>query len=401
MSENNKNSIFNLLIILAIPYLVPAGLTQFSFFSVISKMKYISIAIVLMLTFRNGKIRVNKFVFNVFLFDVVLLVITTFKGADIIGCLKQGIDMLFAVLWIYICLRINSRRILRFLHRYYLLVAILNFILIVIFPSGIIQTASTNAIKLLGDDNKMLYTLLPAFGISFYYILTYYENNKKKVLVITALIYFSSIAYIWAVTGILAFILVFTLYYFDQHSEWARKLFNLRNCIIAIAGIFYLAVFSNSLQEGVFGNFITNVLNKPINFSGRTTLWIQAVDKIFNSPMLGYGFGEENVYAFSFSGASGILSGFSCHDGYLRLLLEGGAVIMVMYLLIYYRVYRDCRQAWSKNKDIHILAYAATGFLLGCIFEAEYTSFIYLVMLAILSQSGATMKAGVYDKTDY
>lgn len=376
---------YNFILLLAIPYLIPNGLVQFSFYSIVSKLKYFSIIFILLFICQYGKIKINRLARDWFVFSLALIVITSIKGGDIVGSIKQGVDIIFPLLWADLCLEYDHRKTLKLLHGYYSMIAILNFILIILFPSGIIETTSTNAVNLLGDDNKMLFTLLPAMGISFFYILTYREKKKRqKLLIVTALIYMISVAYIWAVTGLMAFLLVLIMYFVDRHSETAKKVFNLRNCVIAIAVIFYLAVFSNSFQEGVIGRFITDVLNKPVNFSGRTTLWVQAVAKIMKAPITGYGYGQENIYAFSFSGASGLLSGFSCHDGYLRLLLEGGIVILCLYVIIHFNLYRNCKRIWKNNDSIHILVFAMTGFLLGCIFEAEYYSFLYLVLLGVL-----------------
>lgn len=388
MQNQAKKSNLYFLLLIASPYLLPPGLAQFGFYSIISKFKYISITIVFILILRRRKMRLNKLAFYFGIFSLVLIVITFFKGGELIDCIQQGVDILFLIFWIEICLGLNRKKTLKYLTYYYSFIAILNFAFIIIFPAGIIETSSANALNLAGDDNKMLFTLLPAMAIGIVYVLTYAKESKIRRKIITVIIIFiASEVIIFAVTGVLMFLATIILFILDRNSKVAKKIFSLRNCVIILAILFYLVVFSDVFEKGLFADFITYVLQKPVNFSGRTTLWTQAIIKIAQAPIFGYGYGTENIYAFSFITQSGTLTGFSTHDGYLRILLEGGIVSLLLYFSIYIKLFKACKSSFKNNANIRIIVFASLGFLIGCIFESEYYSVTYLLMLGILYDS--------------
>ena len=387
MVKDGKISNYHILLFLAIPYLIPAGLTSLPFFSLIAKIKYICIAFALLVVIKKRVVEVNTLFMQVVVFCTALISITILKGTDILSAVKLSVDMLFPVLWASILLAMNGRRFIRFLTRYYTTIAALNFVLIVLFPQGIVKTTSVNAVNLLGDDNKMFFTLICGLGISLYYNQKY--GNKRKVASAAyILVYFSSLIKIWAATGIVSMTIVLLIWYFDCHTEMAKRIFTLRNIVIAVGLFFYFAVFSNVFQQGIFADFMVNVLHKNVTFSARTTLWAQAIPKILASPLFGYGYGVDTIYAFSFTGAQGVLGGFSCHDGYLRLLLEGGFFLLILYALIYIRLYRSIKVTWVMNQESHILVFCLAGFLIACIFEAEYMSFLQMVVLEIIYKNG-------------
>lgn len=388
MQKQFKKTDLYFLMLIAIPYLLPPGLAQFGFYSIVSKLKYISIAIVFILILSKKKITLNKLAFYFSIFSLTLILITFFKGGELLDCIKQTVNILFPIFWIEICLSLNKKKTLKYLTYYYFFIAVLNFLLIIIFPVGIINIGSANALNLVGDDNKMLFTLLPAMAICIVYVLTYSAESKiRRNLIIIISVFMASEVIIFAATGVLSFFITIILFGLDRHSKIAKKIFSLRNCIIAIIVLFYLFVFSDIFEKGVFANFITYVLKKPVNFSGRTTLWSQAITKIMQKPIFGYGYGTENIYTFSFITQSGMLSGFSTHDGYLRILLEGGIVSLILYLNIYIKLFKVCKSSWKNNSNIRIIIFATFGFLIGCIFEAEYYSIAFLLMLGILYDS--------------
>lgn len=387
MIKNGKISNYHILLFLAIPYLIPAGLTSLPFFSVVAKIKYISITFVLLIIIKKRVVEVNTLLAQIAAFLIALISITALKGTDILSAVKLSVDMLFPVLWASILLAMNSRRFIGFLTKYYTTIAVLNFVLIILFPQGIVKTTSVNAVNLLGDDNKMFFTLICGLGISLYYNQKY-DNKRKAVSVAYILIYIASLIKIWAATGIVSMTIVLLIWYFDCHTEIAKRIFTLRNIVIAVGLFFYLAVFSNVFQQGVFADFMIDVLHKNVTFSARTTLWAQAIPKILASPLFGYGYGVDTIYAFSFTGAQGVLGGFSCHDGYLRLLLEGGFLLLILYALIYIRLYRSIKVTWEMDQESHILVFCLAGFLIACIFEAEYMSFLQMVILEIIYKNG-------------
>ena len=180
----------------------------------------------------------------------------------------------------------------------------------------------------------------------------------------------------------MAVLIMFFLLYFDKKGF--EKFLNLRNGIIAIGVICFLVVFSNFFSQGIFAEFIINVLHKDVTFSGRSVLWAQTLKLVYQSPIYGYGIGSDVSNSFYFWSKGEIISGFSTHNGYLRILLEGGIIALVSYVMIYVVLYKSCKSIWNQNRGIRVLTYCTLGLLLTFIFEAEFYSTSMLFVLGMI-----------------
>jgi exopolysaccharide production protein ExoQ len=102
--------------------------------------------------------------------------------------------------------------------------------------------------------------------------------------------------------------------------------------ISSITVVLYTLVLSNS--EVVF-----DLLGKDSTLTGRTELWTFVIDKIRESPWLGYGYGG---FWRGYDGPSGYVwlsQDFQAahpHSGYLQLLLDVGLVGFLGYILIFF-----------------------------------------------------------------
>jgi exopolysaccharide production protein ExoQ len=97
--------------------------------------------------------------------------------------------------------------------------------------------------------------------------------------------------------------------------------------ILAVGILFYLLLVVNAEQA-------TSIFGKDLTFSGRTNLWLLMLDKVWENPWLGYGFGG---FWNGFDGPSAYVwnaSAFKApngHNGYLDLCLELGLVGVSIY----------------------------------------------------------------------
>ena len=169
--------------------------------------------------------------------------------------------------------------------------------------------------------------------------------------------------------------------------EFTKRIFTIRNCVIFIM-IVAVAVLTGYLQHTVLWNQIARALNKSVNYSGRGTLWLQAIEKVKQSPIIGYGAVEAAYSDFSFFSSGSILTGFSTHDGYLRLLLEGGIVELLLYINIYYTLAKKHLIRRKKNLTLISIIIAIVGMGVVFIFEAEYFSTMYILILGIYWSEG-------------
>ena len=386
MTQNKSydaNTLFAAIAI--IPFLVPNGLQTFSFMRIVYDLKYLSFIIIALLTFGNGKIRRkgNDLILAIISFALIMIVISALQKTNVADAVTRMFNLLFPVLWINYMLKRCERKTLRGLIIYYAILSIINCGIILVNPEGIIATQSSNKTFLIGIDNKMVFTLLPILGISIFYIEKFLPSrNRKRNIAIATVIFASSLLAAWAANGMMAVLIMFFLLYFDKKGF--EKFLNLRNGIIAIGVICFLVVFSNFFSQGLFAEFITNVLHKDVTFSGRSVLWAQTLKLVYQSPIYGYGIGSDVSNSFYFWSKGEIISGFSTHNGYLRILLEGGIIALVSYVMIYVVLYKSCKSIWNQNRGIRVLTYCTLGLLLTFIFEAEFYSTSMLFVLGMI-----------------
>ena len=368
--------------------MIPSGLLYISgFFSVLASIKFIFFPFLILFCMNNGKARISKFMFSVILFMLTLLIITIYKNGDVTAAIKQFIDYLYPIFWMEHILDNYERPMLRLILQYFGLLCVANVLIAVILPEGIARSG-TNIIYLLGLDNKISFTYIPIFALSLMYIEKFCNKDRKLLFYIISIIVFTaSNVLVWAVGGLMGFSLMLMLWFANFYMSklhTLRKLINFRSCIIAVAIVCYLVVFSKIFQKGILADFIVNVLHKTVSFSSRTVLWEQAITKVKKSLYIGYGLTKTTLFDFAFFNRNGILKGFSSHNGYLRLLLEGGIVLLVMYFNMLFSVTRGKIKECSEHKEVQALIFGTAGFLLACIFEAEYCSAYFLMLLTAI-----------------
>lgn len=379
--KNKIGQSFYLMMFAIFPFIFPSGLLSIPFLSHISKLKYLSIIIVCLYTIRNGKLKINKLTQMLLLFSVELFLVTFIRDGYIDQAIKLVIEIFVPLLWANYMLKRYKESTLKILSYYFTIVAFINFVMQVLMPQGL--GSGTQIINVLGEDNKMAIVLLPSFAICLAYF-SKYGKKKHSALKITLLaaVYLSSLVYVWAVTGMVVLVLVLLIWFLmERNKEW-RRILNLRNGLILVVLLAYVIIFNNDIfSKGIIGDFIVNVLGKTVTFSGRITLWQQAIELIKESPLLGYGISSVSERALLFHTANGILNGFSAHNGYLLILLRGGIVGLAIYILALLKLIKPVRQVWKKSSEARILSLALLGFLIVCIFEAEFYCCQFLIMI--------------------
>lgn len=101
--------------------------------------------------------------------------------------------------------------------------------------------------------------------------------------------------------------------------------------VLSIASISYLLITTNSEQ-------IVAIFGKDLTLTGRTNFWPLIIDKIRESPWLGYGFGSfwqglNGPSAYVWNAAD--FKAPNAHNGYLDLLLDLGLVGFSIYTIEY------------------------------------------------------------------
>ena len=365
------------------PFIVPSGLQYFYATQIVYSFKYISFLYAIYLFYAEKYYKKNNFLFITFGFFFLTLIISSILNRiGFLDAVKNMLNILIPILFFDCLISKYEKKVLEVFIAYYGILALFNFITIILYPDGIVASVTSNKNYLISVDNKMVYTLLPSCGITLFYIERFSKSHCQILKIIITIMFFSlSLLVVWTATGVMAFFLMIFLLILNQTK--LKQFLTLRNGLIFVGVVCYLCVFSKIFSKGVFGAFITDFLHKDISFSGRTILWAQALSRIKKSPLIGYGVNSPIERSFYFMEQGEKILGFSAHNGYLRILLEGGIFALVAYIIVYIALYKKSRKMWNIDNGIRILAYCVYGILLTFIFEAEFFSTPFLFLLTL------------------
>ena len=248
---------------------------------------------------------------------------------------------------------------------------LLNFILFVIFPKGIYETHTYHTGHLLGDDNALIYLILPGLVINF--INSYIKRKKISKLCIFELLstIFMFIS-VWSVTSVIC-IIIFTILLLVSRFI---KNFRASLLIYILIGIIVLLLFGLDLP--IVQDFIQNTLHKTVTLSGRTYLWKMSLNLIKRSFLFGYG-GYFNHGHFFMNGMY-----YPCHTPYLQILIDGGIFALLIFGIMIYRIYSSARK-YKSNRIVNILIIGLTVMLINYIFEYSQFYHLYIILIIIVN----------------
>lgn len=252
-----------------------------------------------------------------------------------------------------------------------------NFILLLFFPNGLyVSTYNFTNVTL---ANRLTYNLNWLFGYKnnqFGYTLPflaltciYGYVNKKKVNVFAFLICILSEAMAKATMAtVLITICTVTVFFIingkNSLNTIAKKIYDVRTIIFSTIIVFFSIVLFNS------NNYIANIighisifLGKNSNFNNRSAIWEVAINFIKQSPLIGYG----NINSEVFIEQSRVLGGTHAHNYILHLLILGGAVCLIEHIFLYLITIKEIEKNKSSIAEI-------MGIILGLFFVDGITS---------------------------
>lgn len=151
---------------------------------------------------------------------------------------------------------------------------------------------------------------------------------------------------------------------------------------ISLIGIFIAVILFQILVcftgKGLENNelavwFIEDILNKDITFTGRTDMWDAALRVIYESPIWGYGF-VDNDWFFSNMSTQAI----GAHNYVLNTMICGGIIGLMMYFSLIYQSLTHV----ICYKDAYTYRFVA-AFAVFCVmmlFEVYETTLVFLLL---------------------
>ncbi len=289
----------------------------------------------------------TKFVILTFVYYFLLLVFTLLNGTDLKNAAYAMMEA-FLMLMLIDYYRNDLRMMLLSCNITLSAIVYANLLLMVLFPAWLLEGKHSGESFFLGGNyNQMGVRLLCAIVTSVLCV----RFSRKWIVNTVALVAVSVVTLLLA--GSMTAVTSIAIYaLFCLIPSRRLKILGLVMLFIFYLLFQTLVVFSG---EGIHNNelmvyIVRDVLNKDLTFTGRTSLWDAAGKMVAQSPIIGYGYVDTDWYIANMSSQA-----IGPHNFVYSVLLNGGAVLMVLFVAL-------CVLAYSRVR--HLLAGDTTAVLL-------------------------------------
>ena len=152
---------------------------------------------------------------------------------------------------------------------------------------------------------------------------------------------------------------------------------NYKFVIVVYAAITVILIF---VENSALVGFISGLFHKGSGISSRNIIWIKVINRIIQSPIIGIGYLTTQQY----TKISGFLEGSNAHNAILTLLVNGGLIAVLMYIILHVVVLRGSNGHKLTNRILIIAIY--TNLLLGTVSSIIVLSSFAMLPFMLLSR---------------
>jgi len=249
---------------------------------------------------------------------------------------------------------------------------ILNYISMLIFPDSFFTDyRGLNVTWIFGNYQQNLNWFIVFIAFSCFVKEIWNEYIKYFNMLVYLIIILTTVK-VWSATTLSALGIVFGLlicyHFYPRISIFLNPFYAY---IVEIITTILIVVYK--IQEH-FTYFIEIVLQKNVSFTGRTTLWENAINYIKEKPIFGHGIELADV-TFAKIGKT------TAHNHYLNLLYNGGILYLLLTsILIYIVVVKTKSNRYSKS--IVYINISLIGYFVYFLAEAKINLNIFILLLA-------------------
>lgn len=257
-------------------------------------------------------------------------------------------------------------------------IVVINFILMIIFPSGF-YLSYRNECHFIGNKNE--------FAQFFIFTLTITYLNERKIT--RSFVFYTLISLISCfLGGSSTGIVIITIYTVLLILPFKSKLSALLNAKVAnfvpIVLSFIITLFFTAItQIPEAAHFIQDVLGKELSFTGRTVFWVISYEVIRESPL--WGAGWQGGFAYTRDGRM-----YAAHNGVLSVLTTRGYIgFALLIILMFACAFRGGKK--KKSEYAYIINIGIFCVLLIGLMEAVFSA-IYIYILLLMQYNSANIE---------
>ena len=286
MNANVKLKKMNIIVyFLLIPYFEPLLFKENQFAlidNIYTILKIVCLAVILCFFIRYNlkKSGITQYGICVLILECLTLFVTLIKNGDFVKFAGPFVSVISLTMIVEIFFRICKIDFLRIIRNLLTILLVINVILQLIYPTGIISE-----VNFLGIDNRLVFFYIPLLFVS----LIYDSYTKNRVTVYSYLVLILSLwstISLWAVGGFLGLIIIAITIIIKERIQIIKKI-SMKQVLLVIIILNLLIVFFQVQKH--FESFIVGYLKKDITLTGRTYLWNWALMLIKKNMLFGIG----------------------------------------------------------------------------------------------------------------
>lgn len=292
----------------------------------------------------------NKSCFFYGLFYISITFSTMLNRRDMTPALSMSIQMIgFLILIHYYAYRGKLRCLIESMKRFLGILILINLFIQIVHQDAFGLTPSYNTINFITSDNFQGYWYIP-----FILIVYLADSGKNVTYRFTDMCFWIVVCLIslirgWAATCLSIFVVFILLFAFYRLK--IMKLLTPWTSLIGSA-VFLFLVIGLRIQK-YFEWLIVDILHKDLTLSNRTYIWASAIANILKKPILGYGTTSGGRLSINRISIGLRTITFFSHNVFLEILIQGGIVAMVFFVLIYIGANRSLKKH-RENTDLKV-----------------------------------------------
>lgn len=286
--------------------------------------------------------------------------------------LVNTIRIMNSILLINYGVRYHTKNLLFSISALLSVYALLNFLTILAFPSGLyIDNPRPGHYRegwLFGINNQFLVFLSPAVSIGILH--SWFKRKRISFwMIIVSTISLISTYYTDSATGLVSLVfIVFAVLMFTRNKKTLAK-YDFKKMLVIYIIVWTLLVWMNSVE--FFQTIFIEVLGRDMTLSGRTRIWMRVFEEIPNSPWYGYGINVRVLITVTY---------FVAHNMILQVILESGIVGLVLFsitvLLSGFKL-----QTYSRSPYAVIILVGIFSILIGGLTESYRFNYLYMLLM--------------------
>ena len=286
-----------------------------------------------------------------FLFIVINTFACVGSPANAIGTYS----LIIAFILLANCFDNDVGSLLDILSDYLFLLAIVNFVCLILFPDGMYRGIAISRFRsnwFLGYKASFSLYLYPLYIMS---LLNLIYCRRMVFSLMSVLLCLVELSLGGATAPFLALFIVGILLLLTKEKK--VFIFKPTICVSIILMLNVFLINRLVLKLDFVRNFITGVLKKSLTFNGRNEIWDSTLIAIWKKPLLGYGVTSLEIRL----GMYGTLQ--HAHNNLLEILYEGGIVWLVMFLLLMFFVSKNLERT-IQLRSSRVLSLSLFGLLI-------------------------------------